>query len=57
MKKQENYGSDLFFWAAIGLFVIAMLVGIMTGGCYSINGFGKDLSAWSSPFVENADGQ
>ena len=41
--------------------VSKMLVIVLTclilaiSGCYSIHGFGKDLSTWSSPYIENAE--
>ena len=39
---------------AIKMLVI-VLVCLLLSGCYSIHGIGKDLSTWSSPYIENAD--
>ena len=40
--------------SAVAVITILVLLSILSG-CYSIHGIGKDLSTWSSPYIENAE--
>lgn len=39
----------------VGLLALLILIILIftISGCYSIHGIGKDLSTWSSPYIEN----
>ena len=34
---------------------IAVIVMIVLSGCHTVNGVGRDLSAWSSPYIEHQE--
>jgi len=43
------------FWERLTEGLIFVLLLLILAGCHTINGVGRDLSAWSSPYVENQE--
>lgn len=37
------------------LIVIVVVFAVLIGGCHTIDGVGRDLSAWSSPYIEHQE--
>ena len=37
------------------LVVIGLLACLLIAGCHTVNGVGRDLSAWSSPYIEHQE--
>ncbi len=43
------------FWERLLESIIFVLLVAILSGCHTVNGVGRDLSAWSSPYIEHQE--
>ncbi len=53
--ENEMYRRELEVVKSAFVVITVLVLMNIISGCYSIHGIGKDLSTWSSPYIENAE--